>query len=258
MSKNPSKNFDDIASDYAFFRQHATVEQGEVRAYQEHLGAVKPANRIVNLLDFGCGSGTFTARFLEAVDWPPERLRLMLVDPAESLRREAVVRLADFTDSRPVESSALPMGLDRRFDIVLANHVLYYVPDLRGTLRQLIDRLAPAGVLLAAMEPPTSVLREPSVIGFRLLGQEVPYHTPEDLEIALQSLGANYEKHQVRYELSFPDSIENRMRIIRFLLADHLAQMPEQPLLEWFGQFSRDGRIEMQPQSEVFSVSGLE
>lgn len=48
---------------------------------------------------------------------------------------------------------------------------------------------------------------------------------------------------EVPYELSFPDSDENRMRIIRFLLADHLAQMPQQPLLERFDQFSRAGRM---------------
>ncbi|MFZ1175163.1 MAG: methyltransferase [Mycobacterium sp.] len=254
MSKNPAKDFGEIASEYAFFEQHATQAQEDARAYQVHVATIKPADRIVNLLDFGCGSGTFTVRFLEHTGWPPERLRLTLVEPAESVRREAVARLARFTASPLVESSALPITLDRRFDIVLANHVFYYVPDLQGTLSQLVAALAPTGVLLVAIAARTNVLVEFSIAGFESLGGEMPYHTSEDIEIALHALNANYEKHPVPYELSFPDSDENRMRIIRFLLADHLARMPQRPLLEWFDQFSRAGRIEIHTQSDHYTL----
>ncbi|MGH3564376.1 MAG: class I SAM-dependent methyltransferase, partial [Mycobacterium sp.] len=230
MSKNPTKVYDEIASDYAFFEQHATEAQEDARAYQEHVATIKPADRIVNLLDFGCGSGTFTVQFLERTGWPPERLRLMLVEPAESMRNKAVVRLARFTASPLAESSALPIGLDRSFDVVLAHHVLYHVPDLQGTLKQLIAALAPAGVLLGATIARTNVLLEPWIVSLRLLGHEVPYNTFEDVEIALQSLNVDYKKQQVPYELSFPDSTENRMRIVRFLLANYPAQIPQQPL----------------------------
>ena len=254
MRNYPAKDFDEIASDFAFCQQHSTYLQEDARAYQEHVATIKPADRIVNLLDFGCGSGAFTVRFLEHTGWPPERLRLMLVEPAESVRREAVARLARFTASPLIESSALPITLDRRFDIVLANHVLYYVPDLQSTLSQLISALAPTGVFLAALDARTDVLDEFVVAGFKLLGREVPYNSSEDVEIALQALNANYEKHQVPYELSFPDSDENRMQVIRFLLADHLAQMPQQPFLEWFDQFSHAGRIEIHTQSDHYTL----
>jgi SAM-dependent methyltransferase len=254
MSKNPAKDFDEIASEYVFFEQHATEAQEGARAYQADVATIKPADGIVNLLDFGCGSGTFTVRFLEQTSWPPERLRLTLVEPAESARRKAVARLARFTASPIVESSALPIAFDRRLDIALANHVLYYVPDLEATLSQLIAALAPTGVFLVAIAARTNVLVELWIAGFNLLGREVPYNTSEDIEITLQALNANYEKHRVPYELSFPDSDENRMRIIRFVLADHLAQMPQQPLLEWFDQFSHAGRIEIHTASDHYTL----
>jgi SAM-dependent methyltransferase len=208
----------------------------------------------VNMLDFGCGSGTFTVRFLEHTGWSPERLRLTLVEPAESVRREAVARLASFTASPLVESPALPIGLSERFDIVLANHVFYYVPNLDDTLGKLITALAPTGVGLVAISPRTNVLRKFWIAAFKLLGREMPYNASEDIEVALQTLNANYEKYPVPYELSFPDSIENRMRIIRFLLADHLAELPQQLLLEWFDQYSHAGRIEIQTESDHYTL----
>jgi SAM-dependent methyltransferase len=256
MSKNPTKDFGEIASEYAFFEQHATEAQEDVRAYQAHIATITPANRIVNMLDFGCGSGTFTVRFLEHTGWPPERLRLTLVEPAESVRREAVARLARFTASPVVESSALPITLAEPFDIVLANHVFYYVPDFEGTLRQLIAVLAPTGIGLVAISARTNVLREFLFAAFKLLGRESPYNTSEDIEDALQALNANYEKYQVPYELSFPDSIENRLRIIRFLVADHLKEMPQQPLLEWFDRFAHAGRIEIRTVSDHYTLPG--
>jgi ubiquinone/menaquinone biosynthesis C-methylase UbiE len=252
MGKNPEKDFDKIASEFAFLWQHVTGAQEKARAYEEHLATVKPADGIVNMLDFGCGSGAFAEQFLEHHGWPPEQLRLTLVDTAESMRHEAVARLARFTTSPLVESSALPLALDKRFDIVLANHVLYYVPDLEGALRQLIAALTPTGVFLVAIAARTNVLRELLTAAFELLGREVPYNTPDDIEIALHAVNANYETYQVPYELSFPDSVENRMHIIRFLVAEHLAQIPQQPLLEWFDQFSHAGRIEIRTKNDHY------
>jgi SAM-dependent methyltransferase len=254
MSKNPAKDFDKIASDYTFFEQHATEAQEDAHAYQTQVATIRPAGRILNMLDFGCGSGTFTARFLEHNGWQPEHLRLTLVEPAESVRREAVARLARFTTSPLAESSTLPSTRTESFDIVLANHVFYYVPNLDVILRQLIVALAPAGVGLIGIAARTNVFSEFWTASFTLLGREMPYNTSEDIEIALQALHANYEKYQIPYEVSFPDSDENRMRIIRLLLADHLAQLPHQPLLEWFDQFSHAGRIEIRTDCDHYTL----
>ena len=86
MTKEPAKDFGAIADDYAFFESHATEAEADVRAYATHLSGISPDGETVRMLDFGCGSGSFTARFLEQVGWPPERLKLTLVEPAESVR----------------------------------------------------------------------------------------------------------------------------------------------------------------------------
>jgi trans-aconitate 2-methyltransferase len=232
MSKNPEKDFGPIADDYAFFENHATEAREDVRAYLEHTQGMVPAEGPIRMLDFGCGSGTVTARFLQQAAWPPERLRLTLVEPVESARRQAVARVAGLTASPVTELAALPAELAESFDVILANHVFYYVPEFRSQLAKLIGALSDGGILATAIAGRTNALIEFWIEGFRLLGMPIPYHTSEDLETALRELGAEYHKRQVAYDLTFPDTETNRMRIIRFLLADYLPQMPRQPLLD--------------------------
>lgn len=256
MGTNAAKDFDTIADDYAFFERHATEAQEDARAYLSQVAGRDAAHGPIRMLDFGCGSGAFTMRFLDLVRWPPERLRLSLVDPAESVRRQAVARLAPFTVAPIADLNVLPANLDGRFEVVLSNHVLYYVTDLQVTLARLIHAVAPSGVLLAAAAARSNALIEFWIAGFKLLGRDVPYNTSEDVERVLQAMGANYRKHPVPFDLSFPDTEENRMRIIRFLLADHLAAMPLPPLMEIFDRYSRAGRIEMHTHSDHFTLYG--
>lgn len=251
-----AKDFDSIADDYVFFERHATEAQEDARAYLERVAGRVPASGPIKMLDLGCGSGAFTMRLLELAGWPPERLRLALVDPAVSVRRQAVARLTPFSGAPIADSDALPADLDGGFDVVLSNHALYYVADLQATLSRLLDAVAPAGVLLAAVAARSNALIDFWIAGFRLLGREVPYHTSEDVERVLQALRADYQKHAVPYALSFRDTEENRLRIIRFLLADHLAEMPLPPLLAKFDPYVRAGQIEIHTDSDHFTLYG--
>jgi trans-aconitate 2-methyltransferase len=254
MSKDPAKDFGPIADDYAFFETHATEAEEDSRAYVERLAGVVPAEGPIRLLDFGCGSGAFSLRFLRQAGWPSTRLRLTLVEPVDSARRQACARLATFSDYPVVDWQALPGGTKDSFDVVLANHVLYYVPALPAHLAGLIDALTPNGVFLTAIASRTNALIEFWIAGFHLLGREVPYNTSEDVEAALQRSGAAYQRREVPYDLAFPDTEADRMRILRFLLADHLAQMPHRPLLDLFDRYASSGRIRIQTASEHFTV----
>ena len=137
MGKNPAKDFGQIADDYAFFETHATEAQNDAAAYVRRLQTIRPAGNL-RMLDFGCGSGRFTAQFLKATDWPPDGVRLTLVEPVEAARAAAVARLAPFTTQAIADSPSLSPGLEGSFEVVLSNHVLYYVPALKERLAELI------------------------------------------------------------------------------------------------------------------------
>ena len=257
MSDNPAKDFGEIADDYSFFERHATEAQADVRAYAEQLRGRLPTTGLMRMLDFGCGTGTFTARFLDELGWPAERVALTLVEPVESVRRQAVERLASRSGTPIAESATLPAAGAGPFDLILANHVFYYVPNLRAELAKLVGSLAAGGTFVTAIAGRSNALIQFWIAAFRELGRDVPYHVAEDLERALQDLGASYAKRSVGYELVFEDSEANRMRILRFLLADYLPLLPREFSLGLFDRYKVSGRIEIQTASEHFTLRGI-
>jgi SAM-dependent methyltransferase len=254
MGKLAQKDFGPIADDYSFFEQHATEAASDARAYAVLLKELSAGGGTIRMLDFGCGSGTFTERLLRLAGWPADRLKLTLVEPVEAVRRAARMRLAGFSAAPLVDSATLPADAAGGFDFVLASHVLYYVDDVRQCVAALVAAVAPGGVLATAIAERTNALIEIWVAAFRLVGREVPYHTSEDVEAALVVLGAPYEKESVPYKLTFPDCKENRMRIIRFLLAEHLHEMPVGALLAMFDRYSRGGEVRVRTASDHYTV----
>jgi SAM-dependent methyltransferase len=96
------------------------------------------------VLDIGAGSGTYfdlvTARIPGG--------RLVAGDLSLGMLRKAAQR----TDACPVINSdvqALPFP-DRSFDVVLANHMLYHVPNIDGGLAEIRRVLKPSGAVIAA------------------------------------------------------------------------------------------------------------
>lgn len=264
MSKDPAKDFGAIADDYVFFETHATEAAMDAAAYVEHLAAAGfgragqgrgVRNREVRMLDFGCGSGTFTVRLLELLEWPVDQLELTLVEPAEVVRKLAVERLGRFTQ-RPIAAGATLDGIRGKFDFVMSNHALYYVPELETHLRQLVEAVAPGGLLATAIAGRDNALVELWLVGFESLGREIPYHTAEDVEAALVAMGVPFEKRRVPYGMDFADTEENRMKMLRFLLADHLAELPREKLLAVFDTHVRGGRIQFETASEHFVIRG--
>lgn len=254
MTHTPAKDFGPIADDYAFFERQATEAHADAAAHVAALAGSVPAAGPIRMLDFGCGSGAFTVRFLQQAGWPAERLQLTLVEPAESQRRLAVSRLASAAAAPISDSAALPAGLNGGFDVVLSNHVFYYVPNLRERLGTLIAAVSPSGRFVTSIASRANVLIELWIAAFGLLGRDAPYHVSEDVEAALQELNANYRKQVVPYDLTFPDTEENRLRILRFLLADHLPLMPRQPLLDFFDQYRNGNQIEIHTASDHYTI----
>ncbi|MBA4106496.1 MAG: class I SAM-dependent methyltransferase [Pirellula sp.] len=252
MSDNPAKDFGAIADDYSFFERHATEAQEDVRAYAAELQGLLPATGVVRMLDFGCGTGGFTERFLDELRWPPERVALTLVEPVDAVRRQAIERLANRSETPIVESATLPAAGAGPFDLILANHVFYYVPNLRAELAKLVGSLAAGGVFVTAIAGRSNALIQIWIAAFRELGRDVPYNVAEDVERSLQELRADYAKRSVAYELAFEDSEANRMRILRFLLADYLPLLPQELLVGLFDQYACGGKIEIRTTSEHF------
>jgi trans-aconitate 2-methyltransferase len=254
MTSNSSKAFGPIRVDYAFFEDHATEAEQDIRAYLPYVRPLAVKRGPIRMLEFGCGEGKFTSRFLEAAAFPRDRLELSLVEPDDVYRRCAVERLTPLC-AHPLSAwPALPPGLEGCFDLVLSNHVFYYVMNLDEALESIRRALAPDGLFLAAMAGQENTLIQFWNHCFGLIGKPVPFHTAEDFEAALVRQRLEYVKQDVKYELTFPDSEENRLKILRFLLGSHFPDMPRRAVLDVFNLHSVGDRIVMRIIHEHFVI----
>jgi len=236
-----TKEFGPIRDDYTFFEDHSTEAAEDVRAYVPQLRALVNTSQPVRMLDFGCAEGRFTSRLLEHFTVPPNHLHLSLVEPDDVYRREAVRRLQSRT-AHPIPSwPSLPPDLTGRFDLVLANHVFYYVPNLEELILNIVRATSDGGVLIAAMAGQENRLIQFWNHCFALLGKPVPFNTAEDLESVAIRHDLNHQQKEVSYELSFPDSEANRLSIMRFLLGVHFNDVPRKAMLDLFNPYSAGG-----------------
>src|SRR5512145_2596372 len=118
MSQISSKPFGPIRDAYAFFQQHATETEADIRAYLPHIHGMALGDSPLRLLDFGCGDGGFTAALLGSICLPPARLRLALVEPDDVYRHQAIAQLQPYS-TQPVQAwPALPPHLHACFDLL--------------------------------------------------------------------------------------------------------------------------------------------
>lgn len=102
----------------------------------------------VRVLELGSGPGSL---WLENLSRLPSDIRLTLSDASEGMTRKA--RLALGGESLPInlaqiEASRLPFG-SAVFDVVIANHMLYHVPQRERALEEIRRVLNPEGRLYA-------------------------------------------------------------------------------------------------------------
>jgi trans-aconitate 2-methyltransferase len=254
MSATTTKSFENIREDYAFFEDHATEAVEDLRGYLPWVRPLAASDRLVRLLDFGCGPGGFSAKFLTAAAFRRERLELSLVEPEDGYRRKAAERLQEFAAAPVRVWPELPADCEECFDLVLSNHVLYYVPDLDHALTRILRALTRGGLFLTALAGQANVLIQFWHAAFGMLNRPIPFYEAEDLEIALRQRGQAYRKQHVTYELEFPDTEENRLKILRFLLGDHLPEMPRRAVLDLFDPYGQDGRIVIRTTDEQFVI----
>lgn len=98
------------------------------------------------ILEVGCGPAEFWKQNLDRIDpsW-----KLTLSDSSPGMIEAARVVLGDRAEYFVADVQELPLA-GETFDVVLANHMLYHVPDLPRAFTEIRRVLVPGGVLHAS------------------------------------------------------------------------------------------------------------
>lgn len=110
--------------------------------------------RGARVLEVGSGPGWFWDRAREVLP----RLHVVLSDLSAGMVDEAIARVRGTTrhfsvDGIVADAQAIPLA-DNSFDVVMANHMLYHVPDPRRAVAEAARVLTPGGVFVATTNGP--------------------------------------------------------------------------------------------------------
>jgi SAM-dependent methyltransferase len=177
----------------------------------------------LRVLEVGCGWGAFAVRIAEAAS--AEVVALDVSPRMVTLARERGV------DARVGDVQALPFE-DSAFDCVVANWMLYHVPDLDRALSEIARVLRPGGRLVAATNGIDHLAELWSLVGRDRRAEDAHFFS-EDAETRLRRHFERVERRDVCSEITF-DTHAARGYISSSIAHAHLAeQMPglDEPLV---------------------------
>lgn len=244
LGVSEKKEFSDILSDYDFFKTNCNEDENmlsifvrEIMSFVE-LNSFKFTNENgLKLLDFGSGDGKFLESLIKNKVIPNIfNSEFSLVEPDAIYRLEALKRLGHYTRSPIVmlDKNLSLMSHLHKFDLILANHVLYYVDDFKSTMDAFFECKSSNGKLIISMSEKRHALCHLLQEFCNLNEVEYPYYVASDLLNYLDKNSIQYKSKHVLSELRFKNSVENLDKIVRFILSNKYAHLKSESILKQF------------------------
>ena len=249
------KVFTGIETDYSFFMSHSTEAASvlDCLCSESFRSVINQSNTI---LDFGGGDGEFTENVFKKINLSPKMV--MLVEPAASYHEKWIERLRGMSQCLSTQTSIDTVN-DKSVELIIANHVLYYVGDLSRVIEE-HKRISKADAFaIYSMASVNNSLIKMWDIGFEAgLDMNTPYNSAPALEAVLRLKEISCEPHLVHSEFVCLDTKENRTKLLRFLFKDHLSKFKSEGKISldaFLNKHSLDGKLKLPLEDWVYLVN---
>jgi ubiquinone/menaquinone biosynthesis C-methylase UbiE len=138
------KDGSNLSARIRLHQRFSTNRYGQMRWILDRIQIREDAS----VLELGCGTGILWRGSAKV----PSGWRVILSDMSDGMLREtraALARLGLAFTCTQTDAQAIPF-CDESFDAVIANHMLYHVPDIPRALREVRRVLKPSGFFYAA------------------------------------------------------------------------------------------------------------
>ncbi|MBY0471705.1 class I SAM-dependent methyltransferase [bacterium] len=235
-------SFETIGREYRFFQANSSESTRTIEKIESLLRRRPVPARV---LDFGGGDGSFFRALLRQKSLLSQAVkngscRVSLVEPSRAHRERARASFPGLMTRARLSKRTVG------FDLILANHVIYYLDDPEETIRRLQRLLNPGGMLLVTM----ARSRENALTGYWVgifsdLGWEMPFVRAEDLRKAWNG----FRRYPIRSRVRFSDTPANRFMLSRFVLGrwfDRVERaLGRKELLERWGSHRKSGELQL-------------
>ena len=155
------------------------------------------------ILELGCGNGGFWDSRISLL---PAGAALILSDISNGMLDEVATKFADCAqvEARKIDITDIPFE-DGSFDFVIANHMLYHVPDLDKAIGEVHRVLKPDGVFYATTTGDRGISEYLNTTAIEILGNPVePSYMSFSLQNGRGHLGKWFRTIDAR---DYPDSL---------------------------------------------------
>jgi SAM-dependent methyltransferase len=205
---------EDYALGHALFEARSDQRDTVIRWLTQLLET--RAGSPTRVLSIGCGDGTVDVELARTLTRLGQPVRYDGIEPNPASGRLFLERLKQVAGvSASVGTSTLeehaPAG--RRYDVVLAVHSLYYVPDLPKALESARDLLAPGGVLVV-LHAPHGALNQ--LVGVLAPSQGQQFSEAVAEALATQQASARCERLDATLNLAAGIADDDDRRVLDF------------------------------------------
>ena len=227
------KSFVGLEPAYSFLLEHSSQISRTLEALTPVTTRQHFETTNIRVCIFGCGDVEIALHLLTCLK-TRHIVEVTLIDTHEEWLAGLESAIREKTDAKIATHETI-FAAKPLFDLIIAHHTMYYVPDLSRTIELIRRLLSATGLFIATLASPSNKLKQCAAELFGLKGENLPYWQEPDLEAALAGCGFAWKASSIYSAITCADTAASRTALINFLVGT--LETPSREALDLFAPF---------------------